>query len=128
MPWRFQILVVSENTCHQWRAEAVGRPGPTWFLDTLENIFYSSRKISDDPFLISCQISGQFASWMPPPVLHHAPVTTFFSSFFAIYLHFFTKAGPWMPPRVDARGRRTVRTPSARHCMPLLGVDCWITA
>src|SRR6218665_325556 len=41
-------------------------------------------------FFISCQISGQFTPWMPPPVLHHAPVTTFFSSFFVIYLHFFT--------------------------------------
>src|SRR6218665_3343402 len=34
----------------QWRAEAVGCPGPTRFLDALENIFYSSRKISDDLF------------------------------------------------------------------------------
>src|SRR6218665_729504 len=35
----------------QWRAEAVGCPGPTRLLDTLENIFYSSRKISDALFL-----------------------------------------------------------------------------
>src|SRR6218665_1701204 len=35
---------------------------------------------------------------MPPPVLHHAPVTTFFSSSFAIYLHFLQKLAPWMPP------------------------------
>jgi len=37
-------------TLLQWRAEAVGRPGPMRFLDALErnifNIFYSSRKIS----------------------------------------------------------------------------------
>src|SRR6218665_3595343 len=36
----------------QWRAEAVGCPGPTRFLDALENILYSSRKISDDLFLV----------------------------------------------------------------------------
>src|SRR6218665_1564319 len=54
---------------------------------------------------------------MPPPVLHHATITAFFSSFFAIYLHFFLQnLAPWMPPRVDAWGRRTVRTHSARHC------------
>src|SRR6218665_1760255 len=49
-------------------------------------------------FFISCQISGQFASWIPPPVRHHASVTTFFSSFFAIYLLFLHKLAPWMPP------------------------------
>src|SRR6218665_2408193 len=69
------------------------------------------------PFFISCQISGQFAPWMPPPVLHRAPVTTFFSSFFAIYLHFLHKTGPLDAPMVDARGRRTVRTP---FCTPLI--------
>src|SRR6218665_2454544 len=53
----------------------------------------------------------------PPPVLHHAPVMIFFSSFFAIYLHFFyIKLAPWMTPRVDARGRRTVLSPL---CTPL---------
>src|SRR6218665_1824034 len=67
-------------------------------------------------FFISCQISGQFTPWMPPPMLHHAPVTTFFSSFFAIYLHLKKKLAPWMPHRVDARGHRTVRTP---FCAPL---------
>src|SRR6218665_684031 len=40
------------STNHQWRAEAVGCPGLTRFLDALENILYSSRKISDDPFLV----------------------------------------------------------------------------
>src|SRR6218665_2301888 len=47
----------------QWRAEAVGCPGPTKFLDALENIFYLSRKISDDLLLSVVK-------------------------FFAIYLHF----------------------------------------
>ena len=50
-----------------------------------------------------------------PSVLPHAPVTTFVSSFFAIYLLFFTKTGPLDAPKMDARGRRTVRTPCARH-------------
>src|SRR6218665_2946041 len=41
-----------EFNSFQWRAEAVGCPGPTRFLDALETIFYSSRKISDDLFLV----------------------------------------------------------------------------
>ena len=67
-------------------------------------------------FRISCQISLEFAPWMPP-VLHHAPVTTLFY-FFVGHLPTFSKRklAPWMPPRMDARGRRTVRTPL---CMPL---------
>src|SRR6218665_2362118 len=69
-------------------------------------------------FFISCQMPGQFAPWMPPLVLPRASVTTFFSSFFAIYLHFLYKTGPLDAPRVDARCRRTVRTPL---CTPLLG-------
>ena len=80
----------------QWRAEAVGCPGPTRFFDALENIFYSSRKISDDLclvvhplFRISCQISREFAPWVPPLVLHHAPVTTFFYFLFGHLPTFF---------------------------------------
>jgi len=84
----------------QRRAEAVGCPVPTMFLDAFENIFYSSRKIADNLFLvvhqtflviypnfiffrISCQILQKFGPWMPP-VLHHAPVRTFLSSFLVI--------------------------------------------
>src|SRR6218665_2360300 len=69
-------------------------------------------------FFISCQISGQFDPWMPPPVLHHAPVTTFFSSFFAIYLHFFNKNWPlgcppgWMPGAVAPSAPPLHATPS----------------
>src|SRR6218665_3140064 len=44
----------------QWRAEAVGCPVPTRFLDALENIFYSSRKISDNLFLVVHQIFLSF--------------------------------------------------------------------
>jgi len=88
----------------QWRAEAVGCPVPTRFLDALENIFYSSRKISDNLFLVVHQIFLSFIQILYffalavkfyensilgcPPVLHHAPVRTFFSSFLVIYLHF----------------------------------------
>src|SRR6218665_2970699 len=44
-------MPVNNSRAHrQWRAEAVGCPGPTRFLDALENIFYSSRKISDALF------------------------------------------------------------------------------
>ena len=106
----------------QWRAEAAGCPGPTRFLDALENIVYSSRKIYDNHFyLVTYQNLSVFTLHENsllgcPPVLHHVPVTTFFSSFLVIYLHSLRKLAPWMPPRVDARGRRTVRTPSARHC------------
>jgi len=39
-----------DQTVLQWRAEAVGCPGPTRFLDALENILCSYRKISDDLF------------------------------------------------------------------------------
>src|SRR6218665_1035997 len=100
-------------TSSQWLEEAVECPGPTRFLDALENIFYSSRKISDDLFLLVhqnfsnsppnffklfIQIFHFFASVVKfhensllgwPPVLHHAPATTFFSSSVDIYLHFF---------------------------------------
>src|SRR6218665_3013904 len=76
------------------------------------------QKISDEPFLvvhqnfsnsspnflvIYLQIFHFFASVVKfhensllgcPPVLHHAQVTTFFSSSVVIYLHFFTKTYP----------------------------------
>src|SRR6218665_788842 len=57
-------------------------------------------------FFISCQISGQFAPWMPPPVLHHAPVTTFSLHFLPFTYIFLNKTGPlaappgWMPGAV----------------------------
>src|SRR6218665_2469515 len=75
---------------HQWRAEAVGCPGPTRFLDALENIFYSSRKISDH--LLKSFI-----------VIFH---------FFASVVKFHKNSLLGCPPR----GRRTVRTPL---CTPL---------
>src|SRR6218665_473616 len=73
-------------------------------------------------FLISWQISRKFAPWMPPRVLHHASVTTFFSSFFAIYLHFLLqKLAPWMPPGVDAPRGGCPGPPHRPHppCTPL---------
>src|SRR6218665_2547344 len=51
---------------------------------------------------ISCQISREFAPWMPLPVLHHAPVTTIFTYFLVINLHLFKKTGPLDAPRMDA--------------------------
>src|SRR6218665_2564221 len=90
------------------RAVAAGCPGPTRFLDGLENILYSSRKISDDllfsrspnffTFLYQLSNFTRIRSLDAPPVLHHAPVTTFFNFFLVIYLHFLRKQAPWMPP------------------------------
>src|SRR6218665_381646 len=111
----------------QWRAEAVGCPGPTRFLDApkIFCITAFSRKISDDLFLvvhlnfhffrISCQVSREFAPWIPPSAAS-CPGNDFFTSLLVIYLHFCKKTGPLDAPRVDVRGRHTVRTPSARHC------------
>ena len=64
-------------------------------------------------FRISCQISRKFAPWMPPPVLHHVPVTKFFSSFLVIYLHFFYKSWPLGCPQSGCSG------PSHRPHPPL---------
>jgi len=49
--WLLQLCQVEDGRHFiQWRAEAVGCPGPTRFLDAIEHILYSSRKISDDLF------------------------------------------------------------------------------
>jgi len=48
------------------------------------------------------------------PSLYHAPVTTFFSSFLVIYLHFLRKLAPSMPQRWMTGA---VAPPSARHCL-----------
>src|SRR6218665_2012093 len=101
---------------NQWRAEAVGFPGPTRFLDALKNIFYSSRKISDDLFyqlsnfrtIRSLDVPSRAASCPGNDILF----SLHFLPFTYIFLH---KTGPLDAPRVDARGRRTVRTPSSRH-------------
>jgi len=102
-------------TSSQWREEAVGCPGPTRFLDALENIFYSSRQISDDLFLSVVKFIT-IRSLEAPSRASSCPGNDIFSSFFAISLLFFTKNDPLDAPRVDARGRRTVRTPL---CTPL---------
>jgi len=68
-------------------------------------------------FRISCQISRKFAPWMPPSAASRSG-NDIFLFFFVIYLLFLWKLAPCMPPRVDARGRRTVRTP---FCTPLGG-------
>src|SRR6218665_1111778 len=97
---------------------------PTRFLlDALENILYASRNISDDLFLIvhlnfslsSHQLSNFtiIRSLDAPPVLHHAPVTTFFISFLVIYLHFLKKTDPLDAPQGGCPG------PSHRPHTPL---------
>jgi len=67
-------------------------------------------------FRISCQILRKFAPWMPPSAAS-CPSKDIFLFFFG-HLPTFSlgKLALWMPPRVDARGRRTVRTPL---CTPL---------
>src|SRR6218665_3102604 len=68
------------------------------FLVVHQNFSNSSHKISDDLFsshLLKSVFKFQENSL---PVLHHAPVTTFFSSFLVIYLHFFMKTGPLDAP------------------------------
>ena len=45
-------MLIGLRRANQWRAEAVGCPGPTRFWNALENILYSSRKIYDDLVLV----------------------------------------------------------------------------
>src|SRR6218665_2977847 len=52
-----------------------------------------------------------------PPVLHHAPVTTFLTSFLVIYLHSFKKTGPLDAPQGGCPG------PSHRPHHPLYATD-----
>src|SRR6218665_1199462 len=103
-------------TSSQWREEAVGCPGPTRFLDALKNIFYSSRQISDDLFLSVVKFIT-IRSLEAPSRASSCPGNDIFSSFLPFPYFIFTKSDPLDAPRVDARGRRTVRTPSARPCI-----------
>src|SRR6218665_1055468 len=74
------------------------------FLVVHQNFSNSSHKITDDlfshlpKFFSNSQIFPFFASVFKfqensllgcPPVPHHTPVTTFFSSYLVIYLHFY---------------------------------------
>ena len=77
------------------------------------------------PFLVIHQNFHFFASvvtfhenWLLgcPPQCGIMPGNDIFLFFFSIYLHL-KKLAPWMPPRADARGRHTVRTPL---CTPLI--------
>jgi len=87
----------------QGRAEAVECPGPMRFLDALENIFYSSRKVSDDLFY---QLSNfrTIRSLDAPSSAASCPGNDIFSSFFAIYLHFLHKTGPLDAPQGGCPG------------------------
>src|SRR6218665_1796997 len=52
-----------------------------------------------------------------PPMLHHAPLTTFFSYFFSHLPTFLKKTGPLDALQGGRPGRRTVRSPL---CTPLM--------
>src|SRR6218665_922763 len=91
-------------------------PGPTRFLDALENILHSSRKIYDDLLLVvhlnfslfSHQLSNftRIRYLDAPPLLHHAPVTTSLYFFFGHLPTFFKEnwhlgcPPGWMPGAV----------------------------
>src|SRR6218665_1126869 len=104
---RNYFLFVSQNFC---------RP----FLVFHQNFFHFSNLVIDPDFSlfrISCQISQKFATCMPP-VLHHAPITTFFYSFWVIYPHFLRKLAPWMPPGwMPGAVASSAPPPSARHVL-----------
>src|SRR6218665_1122587 len=98
---------------NQWRAEAVGCPGPTRFLDALENILYSSCKISDDLFLVvhlnfslfSHQLSNftRIRSSEAPLqccIIALCPGNDIFLLLFWSFTYIFLrKLAPWMPPQ-----------------------------
>ena len=93
----------------QWRAEVLGCPRK-YFLFIPQNF----RR----PFLSVVKFHGRTIRSLDAP--SRAASCLGNDIFLFIFCHlptfFYIKLAPWMPPRVDARGRRTVRTPSARHC------------
>ena len=58
---------------------------------------------------------------IPLSIILHAQCHNLFFSYFLpflnIYQHFLKKTWSLDAPRLDARGRRTHGTPSARHCL-----------
>src|SRR6218665_1069682 len=100
--------------CVQWRAEAVGCPGPTRFLDALENIFYSSRKISDDVFY---QLSNfRTIRFLDSP----SRAASCFGNDIFLFIFcnlptFLHKLAPWMPPGWMPGAVAPSAPPSARH-------------
>src|SRR6218665_204790 len=105
-----QLTIVQLHTGVQQRAEAVGCPGPTRFLDALKNIFYSSRKISDDLFYQLSNFRTIHSLDAPSRAASCPGNDIFLFIFWHLPTFFYIKLAPWMPHRVDARGRRTVRT------------------
>src|SRR6218665_2739570 len=101
----------------------------TRFLDALENILYSSRKISEDLFSRSPKFFTSFASvvkfhensllpWMPPSAAS-CPGNDIFYFFLGHLPTFLKKTGPLDAPQGGCPGG-TVRTPL---CTPLyLGI------
>src|SRR6218665_840275 len=133
---RYRQNFAKDVILEQWRAEAAGCPGPTRFLDALENSFYSSRKISDNLLLLShlskfVTFSHQLSNFTKirsldaPSSAASCPSNEIFL-FFSCHLptFFLQKLAPWMPPRVDARGRHTVRTP---FCTPLSSEEIFVS-
>jgi len=119
--WLQETILQNSTLGHdsgQWRAEAVRCLGPTRFLDVLENILYSSRKIKclTTFFSRSPKFFTFFTSFVkfhensllgcPPPVRNHAPVTTYFHFFFGHLPTFFSEnwhlgcPPGWMPEAV----------------------------
>ena len=73
----------------------------------LKELFDSSSRISHDLFQSFTKKLKTYSIGLP----------TFLTTFFQSFTIFFTKLGRWMPPsRLDAWGRRTIRTPL---CTPL---------
>src|SRR6218665_313392 len=88
----------------QWRAEAVGCPGPTRLLDTLENIFYSSRKISDALFLSVVKFQDNSLPGCPSRAASCPGNDIFLFIFCHLPTFFFTKTGPLDAPQGGCPG------------------------
>ena len=88
-----------------------------------KKMFDSSPKTSHDLFKVIYQKMWQF---IPKTFsIFQLRLSKFLTTFLKLFTMFvFTKLGRWMPPGWMPGGRRTVRTPSSRHCFPLLWPWC----
>ena len=115
------FALLKRSSANQWRAEALGCPGPTRFLDALKLFFLQNISIRLSKFLTTViTFHANLVLGCPSPILlHNASVTTFCYSFISHLSTFFMKTDPWMPPRVDARGCCTVRAPLCTLLLPI---------
>ena len=97
----------------QWRAEAAGCPRPTRFLDALENIFYLSRKLSDDLFFYQLSNFRTIRSLYAPSCAASCPGNDIFLFIFCHLPTFFYKNWPFGCPQGGCLG------PSNRPHPPL---------